>query len=430
MGRKLRIAFVHPDLGIGGAERLVVDAAVGLQAAGHTVHMFTSHHEASHCFEETRDGTLAVTVYGDFLPTRILGFFSIVCAIVRQLYLALVLLVRGERYDVVFVDQLSAAVPLLRLRATAVFFYCHFPDKHLVRPAPSLLAPLKSLYRWPMDKLEEVTMGGADRIVVNSAFTRSVFDEAFPSLRLRFAPDVLYPAINFAMYDAKEREAEAEAPREKGKAKRGAADEMPGDDEVVFLSINRFEVKKNLALAVRAFARIRDVDAALYARSRLVLAGGYDVKNEENVSHFRELQALATKLSVAERVLWKPSFSEDDRRRLLAAARCCVYTPDREHFGIVPVEAMYSSRPVIAVNSGGPKETVVDGKTGLLVRDTPADFCSAMRKLGNDARLAAKMGADARESVVTRFGLDRFTRELEAMLVDLVEDVEDARKTR
>ncbi len=33
----LKIAFLHPDLGIGGAERLIVDAAVGLQQKGHDV---------------------------------------------------------------------------------------------------------------------------------------------------------------------------------------------------------------------------------------------------------------------------------------------------------------------------------------------------------------------------------------------------------
>ncbi|KAF9494127.1 hypothetical protein BDN71DRAFT_1507848 [Pleurotus eryngii] len=52
----LRIAFLHPDLGIGGAERLVVDAALGLQNLGHCVDVYTSHHDPTHCFEETRDG--------------------------------------------------------------------------------------------------------------------------------------------------------------------------------------------------------------------------------------------------------------------------------------------------------------------------------------------------------------------------------------
>lgn len=50
------IVFVHPDLGIGGAERLVIDAAVGLQSAGHKVTILTSHCDPSHCFEEARDG--------------------------------------------------------------------------------------------------------------------------------------------------------------------------------------------------------------------------------------------------------------------------------------------------------------------------------------------------------------------------------------
>ena len=50
------VVFFHPDLGIGGAERLVVDAAVGLQNRGHKVVIFTSHCDPKHCFEEARDG--------------------------------------------------------------------------------------------------------------------------------------------------------------------------------------------------------------------------------------------------------------------------------------------------------------------------------------------------------------------------------------
>lgn len=71
--KKLRIGFIHPDLGIGelacyrneahsgGAERLVVDAAVALQNLGHEVVMFTSRHDPARCFEETRNGQLKIT---------------------------------------------------------------------------------------------------------------------------------------------------------------------------------------------------------------------------------------------------------------------------------------------------------------------------------------------------------------------------------
>lgn len=50
------VVFFHPDLGIGGAERLVVDAAVGLQERGRRVVIFTNHCDPGHCFDECRDG--------------------------------------------------------------------------------------------------------------------------------------------------------------------------------------------------------------------------------------------------------------------------------------------------------------------------------------------------------------------------------------
>jgi alpha-1,3/alpha-1,6-mannosyltransferase len=58
------IVFLHPDLGIGGAERLVVDAAVGLQKRGHKIVIFTSHCDPGHCFDEARDGTSYLAFIG------------------------------------------------------------------------------------------------------------------------------------------------------------------------------------------------------------------------------------------------------------------------------------------------------------------------------------------------------------------------------
>lgn len=52
----------------------------------------------------------------------------------------------------------------------------------------------------------------------------------------------------------------------------------------------------------------------------------------------------------------------------LARCRALVF-PGEEDFGIVPVEAMASGRPVIAYGRGGALETVIDGETGLLFWD-------------------------------------------------------------
>jgi alpha-1,3/alpha-1,6-mannosyltransferase len=77
--------------------------------------MYTSHHDPKHCFEETRDGTLEVRVRGDSLPRDVFGRLYIVFAILRQLTLVLwILRNEKETYDVIFVDQLSACVPILK----------------------------------------------------------------------------------------------------------------------------------------------------------------------------------------------------------------------------------------------------------------------------------------------------------------------------
>jgi glycosyltransferase involved in cell wall biosynthesis len=55
------------------------------------------------------------------------------------------------------------------------------------------------------------------------------------------------------------------------------------------------------------------------------------------------------------------------RNQLLSSASVLCYTRHREHFGIVPLEAMDSGIPVVAIRSGGPMETIVNGVTGYLV---------------------------------------------------------------
>ena len=154
------IAFVHPDLGIGGAERFVVDAAIALQSKGHKVRIFTSHHDSSHCFEETKDGTLAVTAVGDWLPRHIFWKLHAFFAYLRMIYVAVYLAFCSEfNPDIIFCDQVSVCIPVFKWRGvsklTKVIFYCHFPDLLLTQRKSAL----KKIYRKPLDWLEEITTG-------------------------------------------------------------------------------------------------------------------------------------------------------------------------------------------------------------------------------------------------------------------------------
>lgn len=82
-----------------------------------------------------------------------------------------------------------------------------------------------------------------------------------------------------------------------------------------------------------------------------------------------------------------PSFTDGQRAALLTACVGVLYTPQHKHFGIVPLEAMASGRPVIACNSGGPTESVLPGVTGFLCGPSPSQFADAMGKLLVSERL-------------------------------------------
>lgn len=398
----VRVAFIHPDLGIGGAERLVVDAALALKSRGHSAVIFTAHHDASHCFEETRNGTLSVFCAGDWLPRHFCHKGYALFAYLRMIYVAVYLIFFTRRhFDVIFCDQISACIPVLRWSKAKIVFYCHFPDQLLTGRSSFL----KRLYRWPIDALEERTTGMADVVLVNSGFTSSVFHRTFRSLR-HMKPSILYPSLNFSSFD---------------RTPIKLAGVIPEGVETVFLSINRYERKKNLSLAIKAFSKMLESHCGGEdpGKVHLIMAGGYDERVVENKEYHTELTQLAKQLRIQEKVTFLCSFSDDEKVVLLHRCTALIYTPANEHFGICPLEAMYMKKPVIAVNSGGPLETVLEGETGFLCDPTPEAFAEKMRYFVEHGSASAEMGERSREHVIRNFSFAAFTKKLDSVVREL-----------
>lgn len=399
----MKVLFLHPDLGIGGAERLVCDAGLALKSKGHTVSFATTYHDPGHCFPETRNGTFPVTVFCDWIPRSIFGKCRAACMYLRMIFAAVYLCLfstQAKEADLIFVDQVSHCVPILRLLSNArILFYCHYPDQLLSKPGSTL----KSFYRLPLDKFEEYSTGRAHKILVNSEFTLRVFRETFKTLNY-VKVDVLYPALQTKVFAKK--------------ARKPNRFTIP-NDQLIISSVNRYERKKGLSVAFDALAIVRKQFPEM--KIHFIHGGGYDPQNNENVEHFEELQISAGDHGFIEgpegdyQLL--QDLSNEDKLFLLQKSDVNLYTPVGEHFGIVPLEAMAAGVPVIAMASGGPLETVKNGETGYLIPEPfgKIELAKTIAKFIEEFK-QSEMANNCAKHVANNFSFEAFTSQLETIV--------------
>ena len=112
------------------------------------------------------------------------------------------------------------------------------------------------------------------------------------------------------------------------------------------------------------------------------------------------------------------SISSEERRALLERCDVLLYTPENEHFGIVPVEGMLLRCIVLACNSGGPKESVLHGRTGFLIEGGPEQWSLIMKRVLVDMKPEerARMMEEGRRHVLDTFSFDTFKKNLKAIL--------------
>lgn len=355
----MRVAFLHPDLGIGGAEQLVINLALACKSLGCYVKIFTPFYDERRAFTQTKDGTLDVEVRGNIFPRRIFGRFHAFCEYLRMLFAALYLIFFGGDFDLVIIDQIPLPIPLLNIRFNTLF-YCHFPDKLLCVERKSFI---KRLYRYFIDLIEEITMLFAKVIVVNSNYTKNICKENLKIIsKIRNSPSVIYPCIELKDYDRL-----TEIRKEDLLKVRGLENltRLNLNQTKVIVSLNRYERKKNLGLAVDSYIKFMDTQPAI-SEFILIIAGGYDPSLNENFDVHDELNSRDFK-EYKNNVFFLKNISNEERSIILKLANVVIYTPKNEHFGIVPVESMYCGAFVIAHKSGGPTESIRDRVTGYLI---------------------------------------------------------------
>jgi len=111
----------------------------------------------------------------------------------------------------------------------------------------------------------------------------------------------------------------------------------------------------------------------------------------------------------------------DDARQVIAASDVIVCPSRFESLGMVHLESMAMSRPVVSMDNGGPAETVVDGETGFLVPpDAPDALAERVIALLRDPALRARLGAAGRARVLERYTAAGYAAQFSHLVESLV----------
>jgi glycosyltransferase involved in cell wall biosynthesis len=152
----------------------------------------------------------------------------------------------------------------------------------------------------------------------------------------------------------------------------------PRSPTPLFLALGRLTEYKRIDMLLRLWERVRHV-----VGGTLVIAGDGPERHR--------LQAMA-----GPDVIFTGRVSEEEKHRLLCAAWLLLHPAMIEGWGIVIVEAAIRGTPAIGFDVPGLRDSVVNGQTGVLVKNE-GQFASAWASLALDRRRSEEMGACACE---------------------------------
>lgn len=209
-------------------------------------------------------------------------------------------------------------------------WYCHTPNRALYDLHDEVRSRLGSLWKPAFDvwtkfwtPQDQKSVKHVRRIVVNSKNVRNRVRRFY-----KRDAEIVYPPVDIKKF-------------------------RHNTPEDYWLSVQRIEPEKRLEIQLKVFERLPD--------EKLVIVG----KGRHGRTYQKKVSRWIERLP---NVKWIKEASDKELVELYSRCKGVIQTPLEEDFGFVPVEAMASGKPCIAVNEGGFRESIIHGKTGLLVK--------------------------------------------------------------
>ncbi len=267
-------------------------------------------------------------------------------------------------YDLILSSESGPAKGIVPAPTARHICYCHSPMRYIWDEFHTYTEHLTPLSRFVFARVahrmrlwDVVSAMRVDSFIANSSFTASRIERYY-----RRPSDVVFPPVDTSRF--------------RPSKKRGD----------YFLFASQLVPYKKADLAIEAF---RGIDAPLY-----VVGDGSERARLE--------KSAPSNVSFLGRV-------PDAKLESLYAECRAVIFPGQEDFGIVPLEAMASGRPVIAYGKGGALDTVIPNETGVFFDEqTPTALAAAVKRFH---LIEDQFDADRLTAHAASFSQERFRSE-------------------
>ena len=246
-------------------------------------------------------------------------------------------------YDLVISNAHSFAKGIITKPYTKHISYCMTPTRFLWDDSHKYISEFK--YKWPVKKLlpfflaylriwDKEAALRVDEFVANSNFVKK-------RIKKYYGRDakVIYPPVEVDKFH------------------------ISKEQDDYFLIIGRLVPYKRFDLAIKVFNAIE--------KPLKIIGDGPERKNLEKIARSTNAQGRSN-------VEFLGLISDYKIPEIYSKAQAIIF-PQEEDFGIVPLEAMASGRPVIAYRGGGALETVIENETGIFFDEqTEIDLAQAV----------------------------------------------------
>lgn len=247
--------------------------------------------------------------------------------------------------------------------------------------------------------LTELILKNAEKIICGNSYVARLVEE-FLGERFKNKIKVVNPGVEYNA-DSRQRIADgSESIKAKlileGKRK-DLITKYNLENKIILLTVGRLVKRKGADMVLKSLpAVLKKIPNLVY-----IIAGrGEELENYRHQIADNDLQnnvVIITNVDDEEKNVWYKLCDI-----FIMPAR--TIDNDFEGFGIVYLEANLFSKPVIAGLSGGVRDAVIDGYTGLLINpESINEIASSIVKLAKNKNLREKLGAQGKERAIKEF---------------------------